>query len=143
MRDIIKELHDKVQDDLTEVDVDTLYDEMLNECYSMSSVGGPFSHMMPSKVLEECDPVAYRCGFSDWLDSENLYEFGSGNFYLRDLERVKDALIDELQDEIDDLEGQLEDLDPSEAENIEECDSLGSEIAELEELITTLRKYSF
>jgi len=25
---------------------------------------------MTSRVLQEIDPVAYRCGFVDWLDSE-------------------------------------------------------------------------
>lgn len=25
-----------------------------------------------SRVLKEMDPTAYRCGFSDWLDSEGL-----------------------------------------------------------------------
>lgn len=145
MRDIIQELHDKVKDDLTELDVDSMYDDMLDECYDLSEVGGPFSHMLASKVLEECDPIAYRCGFTDWLDGESdqYYEV-DGNYYdKRELERVKDELIDELEDEITDHQEQLDDLDPSEVENIEECDSLSGEISELEDLVQKLRKYSF
>jgi hypothetical protein len=27
---------------------------------------------LASEVLEELDPTAYRCGFTDWLDSNEL-----------------------------------------------------------------------
>ena len=145
MRDIIQELHDKVKNDLTELDVNSMYDDMLDECYDLSEVGGPFSHMLASKVLEECDPIAYRCGFTDWLDSlsDQYYEVDGEYYYGSDLERIKDELIDELEDEITDHQEQLDDLDPSEVENIEECDSLSGEISELEDLVQKLRKYSF
>ena len=142
MRDIIKELHDKVHDDLVEVDVDTLYDEMLDECYDMSSVGGPFSHMRASKVLQECDPVAYRCGFNDWLDGEDLIEVGSGNFYLRDLEKVKDDLVSNLEDEISNLEEQVEDMPQLDLDA--GVDIVCRELIDgINEDIVKLRKYSF
>jgi len=143
MRDIIAELEVKIREDLVNIDVDESYDQMLDECYDLSTVGGPFSHMLASRVLRECDPIAYRCGVSDYTDSLEAIEVSGDYYHQREAECVKDALVDELQDEIDDLQGQLDDLDPSEVENIEECDSLGSEIAEIEELITKLRKYSF
>jgi hypothetical protein len=48
----------------------TQYDELLDECYPTVKVCGyDFS---PSYALKELDPIAYRCGFGDWLDSENL-----------------------------------------------------------------------
>jgi len=28
----------------------------------------------PSKVIEELDPTAFRCGFADWTDSEGWQE---------------------------------------------------------------------
>jgi len=44
-----------------------LYNEMLDELYSpISIVGIEFD---PSRVLKELDPIAYQCGFNDWLDS--------------------------------------------------------------------------
>jgi hypothetical protein len=143
MRDIIAELEAKIREDLVNIDVDESYDQMLDECYDLSTVGGPFSHMLASRVLRECDPIAYRCGISDYTDSLEAVEVSGDYYNQREAECAKDALVDELQDEIDDLQSQLDDLDPSEEENIEECDSLGSEINELEELITKLRKYSF
>ena len=146
MRDIIKELHDKVRDDLTELDVNSMYDEMLDECYDMSEVGGPFSHMLASRILQECDPVAYRCGFTDWLDGERFYEVDGEYYHGPDLERVKDEMIDELQDEIDDLQSQLDEEEPETdgwSEAYQRQQEMMDEIGELEELGQTLRKYSF
>ena len=46
------------------------YDEMLDECYGEIKLGGlTFSS---SRVLKKMDPVAYRCWFNDWADSENI-----------------------------------------------------------------------
>jgi hypothetical protein len=46
------------------------YDEMLDECYEEVRLGGlTFS---PSRVLKKMDPVAYRCWFNDWMDSQDL-----------------------------------------------------------------------
>ena len=146
MRDIIQELHDKVKDDLTELDVDSMYDEFLDECYSLSNVGGPFSHMLASKVLRQCDPIAYRCGSTDWLDGERFYEVDCEYYHGPDLERVKDELIDELETELSDLQGELEEEEPetdgwSEAYHRQQ-DKM-TEINEIEDLVQKLRKYSF
>ena len=142
MRDIIQELHDKVKEDLTELDVDSMYDDMLDECYDFAKIGGPFSHMLASKVLSECDPVAYRCGFTDWLDGERFYEVGDSYYYGTDLERVKDELIDELEDEISDLDDQLDNMDQDDID-AGVNDVVDSQKAEIEELVQKLRKYSF
>ena len=48
------------------------YDEMLDECHPEVSVCG-FTYS-PSHALKELDPIAYRCGFSDYcsdLESEH------------------------------------------------------------------------
>ena len=44
-----------------------LYDEMLDDL-------GVENLTLPpaSKVLKECDEIAYDCGFSDWCDSEGI-----------------------------------------------------------------------
>lgn len=142
MRDIIQELHDKVKDDLTELDVNRMYDEFLDECYSMSEVGGPFAYMLASKILSECDPVAYRCGFNDWLDGERFYEVDGEYYHGPDLEGIKDALIDELEDETGDLQEQLDDMSEADIDaGVDEV--VQQQIDELDELLVTLRKYSF
>ena len=64
-------------------DAHKAYDEMLNECYSFKSVGGPFTHFEPAQVLKEFDETAYRTGFNDWLDSvsDQFYEASDGEIY--------------------------------------------------------------
>jgi hypothetical protein len=47
-----------------------LYDEMLDECNDEIVIG--YIRLSPSTVLKECDPIAYQCGFNDWLDSAEL-----------------------------------------------------------------------
>lgn len=46
------------------------YDEMLDETLSVSlpEMGG----FDASRVLKALDPIAYRCGFHDWLDGEGI-----------------------------------------------------------------------
>lgn len=142
MRDIITKLETKIADDLTSLDVNRMYDDMIDECYSFESVGGPFGHMLASKVLSECDPVAYRCGFNDWLDGEELVEINGEYYHQREAECIKDDLIDELKDELDDLQDQLDNMDE------DDIDAGVNEVVEqqqfeLEELIVKLRKHSF
>ena len=48
------------------------YDNMLDDCYSTVTMG-KFS-WNPSYVLSELDPVAYRCGFSDFQEYETKYK---------------------------------------------------------------------
>ena len=43
------------------------YDEMLNECYPPVEVAG--LTFEPSDVIFNCDPIAYRCGLIDYIDS--------------------------------------------------------------------------
>lgn len=51
---------------ISESEAEERYDEML-DCDGTVSVGG--LEFYPSNILEKCDPIAYRCGFSDFTDS--------------------------------------------------------------------------
>ena len=44
------------------------YDEFLDEVYGIVKVCE--YEYNTSQILKEVDPTAYRCGFVDWLDSE-------------------------------------------------------------------------
>lgn len=55
---------------VTEKRAEELYDEYLDEVNPVVKICG--MEYSPSRVLEEVDPTAYRCGFNDWLDSEGL-----------------------------------------------------------------------
>jgi hypothetical protein len=93
-------------DNVPSVDPERLYCEMLDEVYSFESIGGPFAGMSPSRVLLECDPTAYHCGLSDYMDSrrdELVYiETGiSGGYYnRRAVEKARDELVSEMDEEL-------------------------------------------
>lgn len=52
---------------LSEEEAKANYDAFLDECYPMVSIG--YSEFYPSTVLKECDPISYRIGFADYVDS--------------------------------------------------------------------------
>lgn len=49
-----------------------LYDDMINQAYPEIKIG--YITLDPARVLKECDPIAYRVGFNDWLDGEDNCE---------------------------------------------------------------------
>lgn len=51
---------------------ESLYDDELHERYDdmLDEVYGDFLNMPASRILKETDPIAYRVGFSDWVDGE-------------------------------------------------------------------------
>lgn len=69
------------------------YDDMLDQCYE-----GVFD-ILPSRILKECDPIAYNCGLSDFVDSLD-----------KDQDSDYQALVEQvenIQNEVDDLEEQI------------------------------------
>jgi len=53
---------------ITENEAYELFDDFLDEINPEIIING--LTYMPSDVLKNTDPVAYRCHFSDWIDSE-------------------------------------------------------------------------
>jgi len=49
-----------------------MYDDMINDCHEIVRIGN--IEYLPARVLKETDPIAYRCGFCDYLDSLGLDE---------------------------------------------------------------------
>jgi hypothetical protein len=125
----MSKLTEYIKENLSPVNLERLYDDMLDECYSFKSVGGIFAYMSPSRVLAEVDPTAYRCGMSDYEDGLGLIEIGSDYYNADDCEEQREALIDEMESEIDDLQNELDALDD---EDLAESPSLKRRIAELE-----------
>lgn len=54
--------------ELSDDDLDARYAEMLDEVVGEVSIGTLTYDA--SRVLREVDPIAYRVGFSDWVDAE-------------------------------------------------------------------------
>lgn len=54
--------------ELSDDELDSRYREYLDEIYPDVEIAGV--GFTASRILSECDPIAYRGGFVDWLDSE-------------------------------------------------------------------------
>jgi len=94
---IDKEVQRRVEEDLTPIDTEESYKDMLNECYSFESVGGIFADMEPARVLEEMDPTAYRCGKNDYEDSldETCEEINDQYYNREEVQDIRDDIEDE------------------------------------------------
>lgn len=87
-----------VAGELSSVDMDARYDEWLDEAYSHYLADTPFANMSPATMLEECDPVAYRCGKNDFLDGESrdgdLTEIDEAFYNTREVEDLREQYDD-------------------------------------------------
>lgn len=52
---------------LAEHEAYDMYDDMLDDAYGTVTIAG--MEYDTSRALKECDPIAYRVGFSDYADS--------------------------------------------------------------------------
>lgn len=52
---------------ITESEALEMYDEMLDDCNDTIIIGT--LQYYPSTVLKEVDPIAYDCGFADYVDA--------------------------------------------------------------------------
>jgi DNA repair exonuclease SbcCD ATPase subunit len=104
LKDRIEELKtelDNLQIDHTSLADDDEYSKWIDEIYTPYCIG--YMTFDASRILKELDPIAYNCGFSDYIDSLDI----------SDSEEYK-----ELESEIEDLESELEDLE-SELDELE------------------------
>lgn len=46
------------------------FDDLLNEIHETVTLLGV--EYYPSELLKDTDPIAYRCGWLDWCDSEGI-----------------------------------------------------------------------
>lgn len=88
-----------VREELTAIDVEASFDDMLDECYSFDSVGGPFAWMTPSRVLREMDPTAHRCGVADHADGQGWTEIGGDYYDTNEVDAIKERVDEEMDAE--------------------------------------------
>lgn len=135
----LTKLEQYIVDNCTRIDADQRYRDMLDECYDLSKVGGLIGNMLPSRIIEECDPIAYCCGFNDWVDSEDVCEIG-GDYYEQDeADKAKEEFIEELERELESEEETLEDEEASR----EDKEDAQREISRLKAEIDEANKYEF
>lgn len=51
---------------MAEEDAYASYEDMLNDSHDIITIG--YIELYPADVLRECDPIAYRTGFADYID---------------------------------------------------------------------------
>lgn len=141
--EIINRLEAHITAECSAIDREARFDEMLDECYSFDSVGGPFAHMSPSRVLKEMDPIAYRCGVNDYEDGEGWVEVDGESYDQREAEKAKDSFLDDLNSELSDLQSELSDEESEEDPNIQTVAQLKRQIAGMEDAIAEVEKHSF
>lgn len=90
-------------------DYEDQFDEFLDESTPEIEIG--CLTYLPSHVLKAVDPVAYRCGLIDFIDSLDVEDSDE----YRELQEE----IDQLQSDMEDLESEIEDLE-SEIEDLNE-----------------------
>ena len=124
-------LLNQITNNLTPLDTEELYANMLDDCYGEVEIAG--MTFQTSRALKELDPTAFRCGEVDYIDSLSLVEIG-GDYYEQDaVEQERDGLIEELESEISDLEDEREN---PEIEDIQDqIDALTVEIEEIKEYV--------
>jgi hypothetical protein len=96
------ELEKRVKEELKPIDLEELYRDMIDECEPVVKVGG--LSFTPSRIIEELDPTAFRCGVNDYADSligETISEEIDGEYY--NLDEVND-IRDEIESELDEEE---------------------------------------
>ena len=59
-----------MENGLDENDQKERYDDYINERTGRIEIAGIELSVDAARILEEYDPTAYDCGFSDWLDGE-------------------------------------------------------------------------
>jgi hypothetical protein len=99
---IKSKLEERVKKELKAIDLEELYREMLDDCEPVVKVAG--LSFTPSRIIEELDPTAFRCGVSDYADSligETLSDEIDGEYY--NLDEVND-IRDEIESELDEEE---------------------------------------
>jgi hypothetical protein len=84
-----------------EKEAEEAYDAMLNECCVCETCGRGGADALRSK-----DPIAYRCGFADYMSGETAEQFAKE----QDEYKTLAALLETAEDAASELEEALEEL---------------------------------
>lgn len=133
---------------LTPLDTEELYANMLDECYPECEIAG--MSFTTSRALKELDPTAFRCGEADYIDSLNLVEIG-GDYYEQDaVEAERDSLVTDLEMEVDEFKGDIDQINDDIQDETFTLEDGESQIREVQEKIDALtaeieeiKKYCF
>ena len=91
---------ERIKSECHPVDVQERFADSLNEMYEHESFFQNLN-LMPSRVLKECDPIAFDQGVNDYAGcDEDLIEI-DGEYYSREeVQSVKDDIVAEIENSI-------------------------------------------
>jgi hypothetical protein len=141
---IIEKLIEHIESECSAIDQEKMYDDMLDECYSFEKVGGPFESMLPSQVLLEVDPTAYRVGMADYFGtSDDYFEVGNNLYDKDEVEKARDSFVEDLESSEADLESEIEDLEADEDASVQGLAAKKRALAELQKDIEAVKQHVF
>lgn len=141
---IVSKLISHIEAECSAIDREGVFDDMIDECYSFESVGGPFAHMSPSRVLREVDPIAHRCGVNDYFGTDDSYiEVGNETYRKDEVDEARDSFLEDLENECSDLETEIEDLESEEDPSVQELAAKKRQLFELQSDLQAAKDYAF
>ena len=76
------------------IDEEELFEQMLDDCYEDVTLGS--LSWSPSYVMKQLDPIAFRCGVSEYIDGlmqdGEYFEFDGGYYDFVDIEEMLDEI---------------------------------------------------
>lgn len=90
----------RIKNECNTVDVEERFASSIDEMYEHESFFQNM-HLTPSRVLKECDPIAYDQGVNDYAGcDEDLIEI-DGEYYTRDdVQSVKEEILSEIENSV-------------------------------------------
>jgi len=77
---------------ISDRDLHAQYDSMLDDCHDSVVIAG--YQYDTSNALKAVDPIAYRCGFSDWLSDDQFLEIEGEYYNTEELQTEYDKMMD-------------------------------------------------
>lgn len=96
-KDLKTLLAERVQDELTPIDREQLYKEMLDETYGEVEIAG--LKYSTSYVQEQLDESAFNQGVNDYIDSLDTVEINGETYYTSEVQPIEEEIEAELAEE--------------------------------------------
>jgi hypothetical protein len=130
-----------VESECTKIDVEKSFAESLDSEGEVNVMGLTF---YPSRIWQEMDPTAFRCGVSDHAESmSDQWAEINGDYYECDeAESAKEEFLDGLRDELSHLESELEEFE-AEGDAAGACETIQTQINAKQAEIDAVEAHSF
>lgn len=138
--DIIDTLNARITSELTTINREEAFRDMLDSDGEVKVAGLSF---YPSRIIEELDPIAFRCGVNDYADSEPWVEVNGETYDQDECEKIKEEMVSDIESEIEEKEGEIEEATEHNDEDAEVMNGLREDLSDLQAQLATLQAHSF